>query len=99
MSASTQHLYNRWIKSGTQDAAYIFYSQDEGVLHCSENNDLSDKFCQIMIGYAVKTQRLWAPQEMTDPFKNNPNSASRGWAIVARDKETSKITKFFTRDV
>jgi hypothetical protein len=52
-----------------------------------------------MIGYAVKTRRLWAPEIMTDPLKNNPNLKSRGWAIVAREKETKKITKFFTREV
>lgn len=68
-------------------------------MHCSESDDMTDKFCQIMIGYAVKTNRLYSPEEMTDPLRSNPNSKARGWAIVTRDKETKKITKFFTRDV
>jgi hypothetical protein len=99
MSAATQHLYNRWIKSGSQEPAYLIYSQNEGVLHCSESEDLTEKTCQIMIGFAVKSRRLWAPEAMTDPLKNNPQMKSRGWAVVTRDTESKKITKFFTRDV
>ena len=98
MNAATQHLFNRWIKSGTQQPAYLIYSQSEGVMHCSESEDLSDYYCRVMIGYAVQTRRLWAPEAMTDPLRNNPNGKDRGWAIVTRAKDSDKITKMFTRE-
>ena len=39
-----------------------------------------------MIGYAVRSRRLWAPEAMTDPFRNNPKGEQRGYAVVAREK-------------
>lgn len=98
MTAATQAVYNRWIKAGTQQPAFLIYSQSEGVMHCSESDDLSDYYCRVMIGYTVTSQRLWAPDAMTDPLRNNPNGKDRGWAIVTRAKDSDKITKMFTRD-
>jgi hypothetical protein len=45
-----------------------------------------DYFCAVMIGYAVRSRRLWAPEAMTDPFRNHPKGEQRGYAVVAREK-------------
>jgi hypothetical protein len=41
---------------------------------------------------------MWAPESMTDPFRNLATTETRGYALVKREKSTNKLIRSFTRN-
>lgn len=99
MRNAINQLNGQWIRNAYyyKEPAFFFSLRYGGPMWCSEGK-FSEKLCKMMMGYALRDQRLYLPIELTNPYTNNAKSSKRGYTVVAREKESGKIEKRFTRE-
>lgn len=68
-----------------QDEAYLFIVQDTGPIHCSEG-EMKKPICRRMIGWALRTGRLFAPRKAVDPKISRTSNDYRFVAYLKTDK-------------
>ena len=58
---------------------------------------MKSQLCRIMMGYAIRDQRMYMGRKINDNLGYNSKAEKRGYKIVARDKDTGAIVTQFTR--
>jgi len=93
-------LHNKCFKmKGREDLCdYLVYlKRSDKIIACSED-DLKSDTARLLIGASLARDRIHLPLAMSDSARSNAKDKDRGYAVVARERDSKKFVKEFSRE-